>query len=168
MTAAGGGLAWRWKAQVSRWPVRPEGPGLPHIRRFFAPLRSSFRIFLCFLGSTTTNSQRLSIYLKRQLQPSPRAKWLTKTDTKGAVLPTHLGKTRPDLLPTLGGGGGAVLWIQQREKGGGSEEMWPTGPLTHSFQVPAHSSRLWSQALPVPTRGVCTKHMILSIFAGVC
>lgn len=122
--------------------------------------------YFCFLGSTTTNSQRLSIYLKRQLQPSPRAKWLTKADTKGAVLPTHLGKTRSELLPTLGGGGGAVLWIQQREKGGGSEGMWPTEPLTHSFQVPSHSSRLWSRALPVPTSGVRTKHTILSIFAG--
>lgn len=74
-----GGLARCCKAQVSRWPVRPEGPGLPHNRRFFAPLRSSFRIFLCFLGSTITNSQRLSIYLKHQLQPSPRAKSLTES-----------------------------------------------------------------------------------------
>lgn len=80
------------------------------------------------------------------------------------------GKARPDLLPTSGGGWWSCPVNTTEREEEAQKECDPTWPMTHSFQVPAHSSCLssclWSWALPVPTSWVCTKHTILSIFAA--
>lgn len=180
MTEAGGGLAWRCKAQVSRWRVRPDGPGLLHISRFSAPLRSSFQIFLSVFWAALLRIHKGFPHAWSTGSSLPQElSGLLKADAKGSthpadpiVLPTHLGKhlrfrAWNDQAWPASHSGGLSCEYNKRERGGGSEGMWPYVTYDPQLSSPSPLKPSLVTGSACATSRVCPKRMIPRIFAGL-